>query len=195
MNKDLFNYFICYTDNVRYDENEIDYDGLFNLISIAKNKGDELVIHGKSSFSSTNNGCEPIKSGVIAIIYKATLNGKQVIIKYRRKNIVEKFEKSMNEHMNKVVDAQRSILEKELSSGSWLARNWRPILMAVFTLMIVLNFLFVPGLELFRTVFDLNFWIPQPQDIPEKVWTLLQIGLGGYILGRSGEKIADKLKK
>jgi predicted unusual protein kinase regulating ubiquinone biosynthesis (AarF/ABC1/UbiB family) len=97
MNKDLFNYFISYTDNVKYDENEIDYHGLFNLISIAKNKGDELVIHGKSSFSSTNNGCEPIKSGVIAIIYKATLNGKQVIIKYRRKNIVEKFEKSMNE--------------------------------------------------------------------------------------------------
>ena len=97
MNKDLFNYFISYTDNVRYDENEIDYHGLFNLIRIAKNKGDELVIHGKSSFSSTNNGCEPIKSGVIAIIYKATFNGKQVIIKYRRKNIVEKFEKSMNE--------------------------------------------------------------------------------------------------
>lgn len=97
MNKDLFNYFISYTDNVRYDENEIDYRGLFNLISIAKNKGDELVIHGKSSFSSTNNGCEPIKSGVIAIIYKATLNGKQVIIKYRRKNIFEKFEKSMND--------------------------------------------------------------------------------------------------
>lgn len=53
-----------------------------------KNKGDELVIHGN---------IKPIKSGVIAIVYKATLNGKQVIIKYRRKNIVEKFDKSMNE--------------------------------------------------------------------------------------------------
>ena len=97
MNKELFNYFISYTDNVKYDENEIDYRGLFNLISIAKRNGDELVIHGKSSSSSPNNGCEPIKSGVIAIAYKATLNGKQVIIKYRRKNIVEKFEKSIRE--------------------------------------------------------------------------------------------------
>ena len=90
MNKELFNYFISYTDNVKYDENEIDYRGLFELTSIAKSKGDELVIHGSGK-------CEPIKSGVIAVVYKATLNGKQVIIKYRRKNIVEKFEKSMSE--------------------------------------------------------------------------------------------------
>ena len=92
MNKELFNYFINYTDNVKYYENEIDYRGLFELISIAKRNGDELVIHGGGGSST-----EPIKSGVIAIVYKATLNGKQVIIKYRRKNIVEKFDKSMNE--------------------------------------------------------------------------------------------------
>ena len=90
MNKELFNYFISYTDNVKYDENEIDYRGLFELISIAKSKGDELVIHG-------GERSEPMKSGVIALVYKATLNGKQVIIKYQRKNIVEKFDKSMNE--------------------------------------------------------------------------------------------------
>ena len=105
MNKELFNYFINYTDNVKYDENEIDYKGLFGLISIAKRNGDELVIHGKSFFSgkgsssscSCSYGCEPIKSGVIALVYKATLNGKEVIIKYRRKNIVEKFDKSISE--------------------------------------------------------------------------------------------------
>ena len=90
MNKELFNYFINYTDNVKYDVNEIDYKGLFELISIAKHNGDELVIHGGVR-------SEPIKSGVIALVYKATLNGKHVIIKYRRKNIVEKFDKSISE--------------------------------------------------------------------------------------------------
>ena len=92
MNKELFNYFVNYTDNVKYHENEIDYKGLFELINIAKHEGGELVIHGGGGSST-----EPIKSGVIAIVYKATLNGKQVIIKYRRKNIVEKFDKSMSE--------------------------------------------------------------------------------------------------
>ena len=57
------------------------------------------------------------------------------------------------------------------------------------------NFLLIPGIELVRTGFDLDFWVPEVQDIPTKVWTLLQIGLGGYILGRSGEKIADKWNK
>ena len=92
MNKELFNYFVNYTDNVKYHETEIDYKGLFELINISKHEGDELVIHGGGGSS-----IEPIKSGVIAIVYKATLNGKQVIIKYQRKNIVEKFDKSMNE--------------------------------------------------------------------------------------------------
>jgi hypothetical protein len=92
MNKDLFNYFVNYTDNVKYHENEIDYKGLFELINIARQNGDELVIDGGGGSST-----EPIKSGVIAVVFKATLNGKQVVIKCRRKNIVEKFDKSMNE--------------------------------------------------------------------------------------------------
>jgi predicted unusual protein kinase regulating ubiquinone biosynthesis (AarF/ABC1/UbiB family) len=95
MNKELCKYFISYTDNVKYDVNEIDYNGLLELISIAKSKGDELVIYGNNSDNGGNN--EPMKSGIIAIVYKATLNGKQVIIKYRRKNIVNKFDKSMKE--------------------------------------------------------------------------------------------------
>jgi predicted unusual protein kinase regulating ubiquinone biosynthesis (AarF/ABC1/UbiB family) len=100
INKELFHYFVNYTDNVKYDENEIDYRGLFQLISIAKSKGDELFIHSKSFINGTESSsvcCKPIKSGVIAIVYKATLNGKNVIIKYRRKNINEKFEKSLSE--------------------------------------------------------------------------------------------------
>jgi hypothetical protein len=31
-------------------------------------------------------------------------------------------------------------------------------------------------------------------EISEKMWNLLSIGLGGYVVGRSAEKIADKLK-
>jgi len=31
--------------------------------------------------------------------------------------------------------------------------------------------------------------------IPEDLWLLLQIGLGGYVIGRSGESIAKNFKK
>ena len=87
VDKDLFNYFITYTDNVRYDTNEIDYDGLYDLINIANKNGDELTLDSDI----------PIKSGNIALVYTGKLNGKNIVIKYRRNNITEKFNKSMNE--------------------------------------------------------------------------------------------------
>ena len=31
--------------------------------------------------------------------------------------------------------------------------------------------------------------------LPDKLWSLLEIGVGGYIVGRSGEKIAGNFKK
>jgi len=31
--------------------------------------------------------------------------------------------------------------------------------------------------------------------MPEQAWSLLSIGLGGYVLGRSGEKIAKEIRK
>lgn len=87
MDKDLFNYFIQYTDSVTYDITEIDYNGLYNLINIARTNGDELLIDSE----------QPIKSGNIALVYNGRLNGKRIIIKYRRKNIETKFRKSMEE--------------------------------------------------------------------------------------------------
>ena len=87
VDKDLFHHFIAYTDNVRYNENEIDYNGLYDLINIARKNNDELSIESET----------PIKSGNIALVYNGKLNGKNVIIKYRRKNIVEKFNKSIHE--------------------------------------------------------------------------------------------------
>ena len=87
MDKDLFNYFIQYTDKVTYDTTEIDYSGLYDLINIARANGDELLIDSE----------QPIKSGNIALVYNGRLNGKRIIVKYRRKNIETKFKRSMEE--------------------------------------------------------------------------------------------------
>lgn len=87
VDKELFHHFITYTDNVTYNANEIDYNGLYDLINIARKNNDNLSIESET----------PIKSGNIALVYNGKLNGKNVIIKYRRKNIKEKFNKSMSE--------------------------------------------------------------------------------------------------
>jgi hypothetical protein len=31
--------------------------------------------------------------------------------------------------------------------------------------------------------------------LSSEAWTLLQIGLGGYVVGRTGEKIVEKMKR
>lgn len=69
--------------------------------------------------------------------------------------------------------AKKEIIVAEAQSQSWLARNWRPITMLTFLGLVVLD---QTGQLAFRLADD--------------AWTLLQIGLGGYVVGRSAEKIA-----
>lgn len=77
---------------------------------------------------------------------------------------------------SKLAEAQRDVIVAEAKSESWLARNWRPILMLVFTFIVFNNFVLSPILSIPKT------------DIPENMWELLKIGVGGYISGRSVEK-------
>ena len=58
------------------------------------------------------------------------------------------------------------------ASGSWLQRSWRPITMLTFLFLVVCDAF---GFLAFR--------------LADQAWILLQIGLGGYVVGRSGEKI------
>ena len=104
VDKELFHYFITYTDNVNYNANEIDYSGLYDLINIARKNGDDLSIENDT----------PIKSGNIALVFNGKLNGKNVIIKYRRKNIIAKFNKSIDE-LELLVNISKKIVPNVLA--------------------------------------------------------------------------------
>lgn len=73
---------------------------------------------------------------------------------------------------------QASVIRTE-AQGNWLQKSWRPIVMLTFTFIVLVG-AFIP--------------IPLLKDTSE-FWNLLEIGLGGYVIGRSVEKVADKLKK
>uniref|UniRef100_A0A6M3KQL0 Putative structural protein n=1 Tax=viral metagenome TaxID=1070528 RepID=A0A6M3KQL0_9ZZZZ len=83
---------------------------------------------------------------------------------------------------------QSKVVVAEAQSQSVIARNWRPIMMLVFVFIIFNNYILVPYAGMFHVI------IPALA-IPEKMWSLLEIGIGGYIVGRSGESIARILKK
>ena len=80
------------------------------------------------------------------------------------------------------LQAAAKIIEAEAKAG-WFASSWRPLLMYVLIFILVWNYILGPVLLFF---FKASITITLPGD----VWTLLQIGLGGYVVGRSAESVA-----
>jgi hypothetical protein len=92
------------------------------------------------------------------------------------------------EHTGSLETIRGEIVLAESKSESWLTATWRPLLMMVIVTIVAMNYLFFPLLNLFL---EKDFAI----DLPRELWNLLQIGVGGYIVGRSGEKMVDKWKE
>ncbi len=90
-------------------------------------------------------------------------------------------------HSSEELKAATQVIVAEAKSESWLARNWRPMIMTMFGFIILNNYVLYPYLMLFG--------LPGVMlDLPPMLWNLIQIGLGGYVVGRSGEKIAKAWK-
>lgn len=82
------------------------------------------------------------------------------------------------------IQASAGVILAEAQSDSWLAKSWRPLLMLTFGVLIVARW----------------FGWAAPNLSPEeylKLWDIVQLGLGGYVIGRSVEKtvpaIADAI--
>ena len=78
--------------------------------------------------------------------------------------------------------AQAEIVKTEAASQHWLAANWRPILMLTFGSLIVARWF---------------GWAAPNLDAAEylKLWDIVQLGLGGYVIGRSVEKVAPEIAR
>lgn len=77
----------------------------------------------------------------------------------------------------------RSEVIQAEARGGWLQRSWRPITMLVFVYIIFNNYILMP----YARALGLDLPV---LEIPAGMWGLLKIGMGGYVLGRSGEHIA-----
>jgi hypothetical protein len=105
------------------------------------------------------------------------------------KDLAEKLKAQLNTELLKSsteqIKAAASIVEAEAKSG-WFSASWRPLLMYVLIFILVWNYILGPVIKMvIGTVITF--------ELPGDVWTLLQIGLGGYVVGRSGESIARTL--
>lgn len=85
------------------------------------------------------------------------------------------------------LNAQMKVILAETTGESWLQRNWRPLLMIVIVAIVANNYLLAPYL-------GAMFGVGLQLALPGQLWNLMTMGVGGYIAGRSGEKIVGTLK-
>lgn len=91
-------------------------------------------------------------------------------------------------------DLSANIVLAEAKSEHWLTSSWRPFTMILFALVIAINILIIPYIVI-PLLWMFGVPVPEFMEIPEQVWTLITIGLGGYVGGRSGEKMVKMWKE
>jgi len=80
-----------------------------------------------------------------------------------------------------IIEAQKEVIIQEMK-GNWLQKSWRPIMMLTFGVILVCKWF---------------GWTDQNIDISleKELMGIIKLGLGGYVMGRSVEKIAKEVTK
>lgn len=81
------------------------------------------------------------------------------------------------QYEKELMTAKANIVTAEAKSEHWITATWRPITMLTF---------------LALAVGDSLGWLPNP--LKDEAWMLLQLGLGGYVVGRSAEKVIQTVR-
>ena len=102
---------------------------------------------------------------------------------FDNKDQADKFKQELSQALiqgeGELRKAQSAIITGEASGESWLQRNWRPLTMLSFLGLLFLYWLgYAPS------------YVANNPQLAESLFDLLRIGIGGYIGGRSLEKVA-----
>lgn len=85
-------------------------------------------------------------------------------------------------HQKEIEGAAASIIKTEAASTHWLAANWRPLTMLTFVALIVARWLGYSAEGMTEAEYL-------------EVYGLIKLGLGGYVIGRSAEKVLPNVVK
>lgn len=95
--------------------------------------------------------------------------------------VKEELSKVVMGNLNQLATTQGEVIKKEME-GSFLQRNWRPMVMLAFAFILIMK------------------WFGFTDDgiseaLELELMTLLELGITGYVAGRSIEKVADTVTK
>ena len=98
----------------------------------------------------------------------------------KRIELQQALQAAVLERTSEIERAAAEVVKAEAQGQSWLQRTWRPITMLTFVALIVARWLgwSAPNLAEAEAL---------------KLWDIVEIGLGGYVIGRSAEKVLPGL--
>lgn len=98
----------------------------------------------------------------------------------RRQEMEKQFTLGVLKEAGAIELAAADIVKTEAASAHWLAANWRPVLMLTFGALIVARWFGWAAPNLSEAEYL-------------ALWNIVELGLGGYVIGRSAEKIAPMI--
>lgn len=120
----------------------------------------------------------PILGGIFGQVAKKVFPDAQDELK--RMDLQNQLQLAVMQHSGDLHRAAADIISAEARGEGWLQRNWRPITMITFLCLIVSRWLgwAAPNLAAEEYI---------------KLWDIIELGLGGYTIGRSAEKILPQI--
>jgi len=79
-------------------------------------------------------------------------------------------------HALELMKSRTSVILAEANGASWLQRNWRPLMMLWFAILLGMYWFDLTPANL-------------TQETLNQLFGLMKIGIGGYVVGRSAEKV------
>ena len=135
-------------------------------------------------FGKIGDAVSGLVTGVFAGIDSiSTTQEEKDTIRAQILTVEAEFKLAMATLSNDIVKEQASIIRAEVGKGNWLTASWRPIIMLTF------------GFVILYSVVAPSFGAP-PVDmtqIPDRFWSLVTVGIGGYVGGRTIEKVAPAI--
>jgi hypothetical protein len=117
----------------------------------------------------------PILAPIIGDVLKRVLPDPEQAAKIQQELTMELVKNSHAIEM-----AAADIIKSEAASSHWLAANWRPLLMLTFGGLIVARWFGWAAPNLTEAEYI-------------ALWDIVQLGIGGYVVGRSAEKIVPSI--
>lgn len=111
-----------------------------------------------------------------------TSDEEKLTLKNQMKQLELTYQAKLLELDSQLLESKTNIIIAEAKGESWLQRNWRPMLMVTFMVIIANNYIIAPYLNALGVTAVML-------DIPGGMWAMLTVGVGGYVGGRSWEKV------